>query len=357
MKRVLILSLAVFATIAFSCSKQTKSDYASISFFIGDVTKNGAVISIGDIVSEKDTIVTGAQSSCDIKLGDSIIRIKDKSKMEFSALGLKNSLENTTLDLGEGRMLCKPKKLLKNESFMVKTPTAVAAVRGTEFTVESDAAQTTRIKVYDGKVKVAKRIKPLEDKIDKIIESSASIGTKESVVVTQKETADAAKNVETYLAQNKSADAASIMAKVQTEAAVTQKDVKAFKVEDFKQENSELIAVKEKEPAIVKQITRIIKEEKPVPDGRLLITRYEIYFIKNGRVEWEGKVITPPLKDKDKVYIATEDYVFCASAEGPVLWKKQLINDGKIDIKEGKATIFVKGAPQVFDAGTGKTKL
>ena len=325
MKRTAIISLSALLAIAVSCSKPAAENYASISFFIGEVTKNGAPVAIGDSVNEKDSIVTGPLSSCDIKLGSSIIRVKEKSKMLFSALGIKNSVENTTLDLGEGRMLCKPKKLLKDESFTVKTPTAVAAVRGTEFTVETDMNQTTRIKVYDGKVKVAKRVSQLEDKIDAVIEASAAVETKESVVITQKETAEAEKKVAEAIAKNKDADIAAVIEQVKDDVAVGEKEIQVFKVEDFKQESSELIAVREKEPEVIKQIEKIVKEEKPAPEGRLFITRFEVYFIKNGRVEWEGRVVAPPVREKDKIYIASDDYVFCASTEGPVLWKKQMI--------------------------------
>jgi hypothetical protein len=87
-----------------------------------------------------------------------------------------------------------------------------------------------------------------------------------------------------------------------------------------------------------------------------LITKYEVYFIKNGRVEWEGKVIEPPVKDKDRIYIASEDYVFCASSDGPVFWKKEIINDGKIDVKGKVTTIFIKGKAQLLDSETGKEK-
>ncbi|MGL4368231.1 MAG: FecR family protein [Spirochaetota bacterium] len=357
MKKAGLISLAAILAIAVSCSKPANVDYASVSFFIGEVTKNGAAVNIGDIVSEKDSISTGTLSSCDIKMGDSIIRVKEKSKMVFSSLGIKNNLEKTTLDLGEGRMLCKPKKLLKSESFTVKTPTAVAAVRGTEFTVETDSNKTTRIKVYDGKVKVAKRVKQLEDRMDTVIEASSAVETQESVIITQKETADAEKIVEKALADNKGADISLVIEKVKNDVAVGDKGIESFKVEDFKQESNELITVKEKEPEVIKQIEKIVKEEKPAPEGRLFITRFEIYFINNGRVEWEGNVIAPPVRSKDKIYIASDDYIFCASAEGPVLWKKQIINDGKVELKDGAATIFIKGSPLKLDAETGKDRL
>lgn len=353
----LSISLGIAAICGFSgCSdKSAKVDYATISFFIGDVNKNGSSVAIGDPVSENDSISTGPQSSCDVKIGGSIIRIKEKSKMAFSAMLTKDGIEKTSLDLGEGRLLCKPKKLLKGDSFTVKTPTAIAAVRGTEFTIETDAAKTTRIKVYDGKVKVAKRVKPLEDKIDQVMENITPVDEKESVIITEKEVAVAEKSVTKILEQNKSADIATISSMVHNDVAITDKDIKAFKVEDFKKENSELIDVKSKEPEIITKIKEVSK--LPAPEGRLLITRYEVYFIKNGRVEWEGKIVTPPVKKDNRIYIASEDYVFCASTEGPVFWKKEIINDGKIEIKNKNAVIFVNGKEQKLDIMTGNERM
>ena len=96
----------------------------------------------GDVLKENDIITTGIMSSCDIRIGDSIIRIKEKSKVLISQLLKNGNVENITLGLDIGKMLCKPKKLIKSESFLVKTPTAVAGVRGTQFSVEADIKKT-----------------------------------------------------------------------------------------------------------------------------------------------------------------------------------------------------------------------
>jgi hypothetical protein len=364
MKRALSFALCATVLILIDCGKkQIETDYAMISFFIGDVSKNGSGgLAIGDTISENDIIATGAQSSCDIKIGSSIIRVKEKSKMLFSSLAMKDNVENTSLDLAEGRILCKPKKLLKDESFTVKTPTAIAAVRGTEFTVEADANKTTRIKVYDGKLQVAKRIKPFENSTVQVMENAPSLEEKQSVVITEKDVAATEKKVEMALAADKDADISKIIADTKADTVIGAKEIRSFSVEDFSKEGSELIAVKVKEPEVLKQVKEVIrkdtvKEEKPAPEGRLLITRYEIYFIKNGRVEWEGKIITPPIKENGKLYIASEDFIFCASPDGPVFWKKAFINDGKIEVKGNIATIYIKGKPQSFDANTGKEHL
>lgn len=357
MKRVFVLFFIPFFAIAFQCSKPATQDYASVSFFVGDVLNNGASIAIGDPINEKDIITTGGGSSCDIKVGESIIRVKEKSKMAFSMIGIKDKVENTTLDLSEGKMLCKPKKLLKDDTFMIKTPTAVAAVRGTEFTVETDANKTTRIKVYDGKVQIAKRMKQLENNIPQVMNASSSVETQESAVITQQEVVAAEKIVDKAIAENKGADISAVIAKVQTEVAVSDDAIRQFKIEDFKKESNELISVAPKEPEEVNKIKEAIAIKQPIPQGRLLITKYEIYFIKNGRVEWEGKIVDQPVRSNGKIYIASEDYVFCANSDGPVVWKKELINDGKIELKENTATIFINGKAKTLDATNGADKL
>jgi len=356
MKHAIVCISVSLICLALGCSdKSAKADYATISFFIGDVSINGSAVAIGDPVSESDSISTGPQSSCDVKIGGSIIRIKEKSKMAFAALGIKGDGEKTSLDLGEGRLLCKPRKLLKNDSFTVRTPTAIAAVRGTEFTVETDAAKTTRIKVYDGKVKIAKRLKPLEEKMDQVFENISPVEENESVIITEKDVSLAEKNVSKILEDNKSADASTLVSMVQNDVSISDKEIKTFKVEDFKKESSELIDVKSREPEVITKIKEVSK--LPAPDGRLLITKYEVYFIKNGRVEWEGKIITPPVKDKTRIYIASEDYVFCASTDGPVFWKKEIINDGKIELKNNNAIIYVNGKERKLDIKTGNMKM
>ena len=139
---IIVCFLMVFCS---GCTTSSQ-DHASIIFFIGDVKKNNTQPNIGDKVSANDIISTGKHSSCDIKIGDSIIRVKEKSKLRVSELSHLNNIEKTTVGLDIGKMLCKTKRLLKKESFTVKTPTSVAGVRGTKFSVESDTKKTARIK-------------------------------------------------------------------------------------------------------------------------------------------------------------------------------------------------------------------
>lgn len=361
MKKLFCTTLCLVLIVVFGCVKEAEDDYSMIIFYIGEVKKNNKDAEIGDIILQNDLISTGIQSSCDIKIGGSIIRVKEKSNVKLSELYRKDNIEKTTLDLDVGKMLCKAKKLSKSESFMVKTPTAVAGVRGTKFTVEADVQKTSRIKVFDGDVKVIKRVKQIEDKVEKVLETAASITDEQKVIITEKEVKATEKIVEKAILDeqkiNVNAEAAATKAidAHKADIGIAKKEVQKFKVEDFKDENKEMIAVKEKPKEVMVELKKIVKLEKkqPVPEGRLLITRYEIYFIKNEKPLWEGKVINPPLQKDNKLYIASGDYVFCASLDGPVFWKRNIKNDGKIEIKDDKLIIYSEGKTKELDLVTG----
>lgn len=359
MNRSLVVLFLSLLMINIQCA-QKGEDFATVIFFVGDVKINGAVAEIGNIVKENDTIITGTMSSCDIKIGESIVRIKAKSKLLVSQLTRTESAENVALGLDVGKMLCKPKKLIKSDSFVVRTPTAVAAVRGTQFTVEADRKKTTRIKVYNGKVKVARRVKQLEEKIDTILDEAPPLGEKEKVVITEKEVRSVEKKIDKALAKESVKDlevaVTRIVDQVKDDVIVTRKSIDTFKVEDFTKENRELIAIQEKPSELMRKIARVVKleKEKPKPDGRLLVTRYEVYFIKNGRVVWDGVVINPPVKEEGKLYIASGNYVFCASVDGPVLWRKRIENNGKLVLRGESLLVYSKGRVAKLDKETGE---
>lgn len=360
MKRILIYSVILGLAIwGNSCTKQQVDNYAAIAFSIGDVKKNSQPVNIGDVLNQNDVIETGTMSSCDIKIGDSMIRIKENSKAILAQLLRKDGIENTTLGLDVGKMICKPKKLLKNESFLVKTPTAVAGVRGTNFSVEADTQKTTRIKVFDGKVAVVKRVEAIEEHIDKIIEVAPAVEEKEKVVITSEDVKKAEKKIEEIIKKEGEATPQAVkkvVAAAKDEVIIKKDEVQKFKPEDFKEEKQEIIKIEEKPKEVVKEVAKVVKKTRqiPQPEGQLLVTRYEIYFVKNGRVEWEGKVINPPTKTEDKIYIASGDYIFCAKTDGTVLWRKKLANDGKVEIEGEKVAVYAGGQKKLLDKLTGE---
>lgn len=356
MKKFLIITLCIAASGIYSCTKEVVDEYAIITFIIGDVKKNSAGVSMGDVIKEKDEIITAADSFCDVKIGGSIIRIKENSKVIVSSLVRKDDLESTTLGMDVGKMLCKPKKLIKSESFIVKTPTAVAGVRGTNFIVEADKLKTTRIKVFEGKVQIAKRIKQFEGSVEKVLEVAQVLEKERKVIITAQDVKKVEDTVDKIIKAGKVTEINSVITKVKDDAAISKESMQSFKVEDFAKESKEIIAVQPKPKDVIQRLVKVIAQEKemPKPDGRLLITRYEIYFIKNGKVMWEGNVVENPLSKDNRLYIASGDYVFCASSDGPVLWRKNIRNNGKLKIVENSLIINTEGKEAKLDLETGE---
>jgi hypothetical protein len=359
MKRFLFAAGLVL-TVIIGCSTEQADEYAVVMFMMGDVTKNNATITIGDPVNQSDVIKTGAGAFCDIRIGGSVVRIKEKTKVVFSSLVHSGIAENTTIGLDEGKMLCRPKRLIKTENFMVKTPTAVAAVRGTQFIIEADAQETTRIKVFTGKLKIARRIEQLEGSVDRILEIAPEVEEQEKVIITKKEVDRAEKAVQEILREETSRGEGKAIEiairKARQDIVVNEAEIQKFNPEDFAKEREEIIKVKERPREVIRQIAKVIQQEREMPRrfGRLLVTRYEVYYIQEGKVLWEGRVQNPPLKRNDKVFIASENYVFCASDDGPVMWRINMQNDGKLEIRDNKLVVFSQGNENLVDLDTGR---
>lgn len=361
-KFIFAVSLIISGILIGGCSQKEVDEYAMITFVIGDVKKNSVDVQIGDIIKENDSIVTAENSFCDVKIGESIIRIKSLSNVNISTLFKNGNVENTTLGLNSGMMLCKPKKLLKDESFFVTTPTAVAGVRGTQFAVETDKELTTRIKVFNGEVKVAKRIKQFESSMEKVLSIAPVVEKEKKIVITADQVKKAEKAVEASFKKETSGSTPSdeVMDKVikdtKDEVVIKDTDIVKFDAKDFAGENKEIIEVVQKPKEDMVKIRHLIKQEKekPVPEGRLLITRYDIYFIKDGRIMWDGKVVSEPVNSGDRIYIASGGYIFCAQKDGPVLWKTKINNDGKLQLAGGKVKITSNGKRVMLNPDTGK---
>ncbi len=359
MKRLVIAAIMALVLMP-GCSKFKADEYAMITFMIGDVTKNNSMVQIGDLVKEKDVIQTGADSICDVKIGESLIRVKQKTSVILSSLIKTAQAENTEIELNAGKLLCKPKKLIKSESFLVKTPTAVAGVRGTQFSVEADANGTSRIKVFEGSVRVARRIKRLDDRVNRILNMAAEIGKEEKVVITKKDVERAEKLVDALLKKEpRPGDEIalnSVVDRAGKDIAVSTKSVDKFLLDDYAKDSKEIIDIKPRRKEVIQELNRVIEEEieAPKPNGRLLVTNFEVYFIKNGKVEWEGKIVEEPVKRDNKIYVVSGDQVFCASVRGPVFWRKQIENDGKIRVLKNRIIVMSQGQQVSLDSDTGE---
>jgi hypothetical protein len=166
-KAAITLTILTLVLSGCSDSKKTTKDAGEdiehlkgvITFQIGDVQvqrpdQDFAPLSISDKVTRGDVIRTGANSQVTIQVSDmAVVKILANSLVEVQALFGK---DEGTIYAKDGKVLTKMNKLVKGQSFNVKTPTAVASVRGTEFMASVENGKST-VAVKEGKVAVRMR--------------------------------------------------------------------------------------------------------------------------------------------------------------------------------------------------------
>ncbi len=139
-----------------------------IQFVLGDVKISGTsgerAANPGDVIAVSDIIITGKKSVTDLLFGKSgVVRINENSRVTLTAIADKTN-NDTVMDMENGKVFLTLTKL-KGTGFKVKTPTAVASVRGTSFTVTSDK-KGAKLAVVKGTVAVnpVKEGKIIEEK-------------------------------------------------------------------------------------------------------------------------------------------------------------------------------------------------
>ena len=107
-----------------------------------------ALVELGERLAEGTAVITGENSSVDLDLDQGHrLRVTAEAHLTLSSL----QAEKTKTYLHKGNVLSKVRPLKGQEKFMIQTPSAVCAVRGTEFwTGVSDKG--TAVQVYKGMV-------------------------------------------------------------------------------------------------------------------------------------------------------------------------------------------------------------
>jgi len=137
--------------------------------FISDVSGRVKVMASGDedwqdakegmVLSKGMSVRTEARASAKISFDKghvlivdplSVFQVKD---LEYDKAG---GREKTSLDIKTGKILVGVQKLeaKNNSEFSIKTPTALAAVRGTRFVVDVGEDETTNIVVLEGQLAI-----------------------------------------------------------------------------------------------------------------------------------------------------------------------------------------------------------
>ncbi len=175
-----LLSLCLaFLLTSFMCAPKKSEEQASESSAAADTVIKAQVTSVtgladllrkggskwiqtrpGATVSSGDIIRTAQESRVVIDItGYGTVALSEQSLISISIQLLPDNTEFASCNLKQGSLLANTKKLVTNKQrFAVKTPTAVAAIRGTSFKTSVDQnTGESKVQVLRGQVAVKKR--------------------------------------------------------------------------------------------------------------------------------------------------------------------------------------------------------
>ncbi|MBV6493179.1 MAG: hypothetical protein LDLANPLL_01194 [Turneriella sp.] len=155
----LILSAAVMAFVAIGCGEkkeQATLDTAKFTYVKGDVLVSGKPATLGQTVSKDATIEVKNNSMAVLQFANAAsITLKANSQLSIANLS-KNDSGKPVIELSQSSGSSFSKIAKGQSEFSIKTPTAVAGVRGTSFELIVGNGKVTKIKMLEGKVAVAK---------------------------------------------------------------------------------------------------------------------------------------------------------------------------------------------------------
>jgi len=135
----LVLSLSLFSSGLLAATNPELS--GRVVFVDGEVTANGRVADTGDLLVGPQVLKTGKASIIEVVFaGRNVFRVGPESvvRVDFSQ-------QKKTVNLDRGEFTSVLKKLAQaagEPSFILKTPTVAAGVRGTSFHVSTDGQST-----------------------------------------------------------------------------------------------------------------------------------------------------------------------------------------------------------------------
>jgi len=157
--RKLIISLAAVSFVAVACGEkkeQASLESAKFTYVKGDVLVSGKPAALGQAVSKDATIEVKNNSMAVIQFASAAsITLKANSVLSIANLS-KNEAGKPVIELSQNNGSSFSKIAKGQSEFSIKTPTAVAGVRGTSFELSVANGKTTQIKLLEGKVVVAK---------------------------------------------------------------------------------------------------------------------------------------------------------------------------------------------------------
>ena len=120
-----------------------------IQYLEGLVTVNGQAALIGLEIQDGDVVVTGPDSFVEIKFGDyRVLSAEENTRLVLDAAEKTFKLDNGALAVVQS----KARWFSRRKPWLVKTPTMVAAVRGTVYYTRVESADSVYFCVCNGKI-------------------------------------------------------------------------------------------------------------------------------------------------------------------------------------------------------------
>jgi hypothetical protein len=158
MKKSIALVVALTAIIAVNCKKdQSTANNAEVKgylvFLKGNVYVNEKEAVLRGQVKQNDVIRTDKKSAATIQFAESaVVKLQASTQLEVSKLAMGTDKPDIALLQKKGSTF---NKIVKGQAdYHLSTPTAVAGVRGTSFSVSVSKDNTTEVQLLKGRVEV-----------------------------------------------------------------------------------------------------------------------------------------------------------------------------------------------------------
>ncbi len=314
---------------------------AIVTMVIGDVKVQNVMkledVEVGYKLKQGDTIIASDGSECEVQIDNkSVVRIAEKTKVSFEEIVYEvGSKKQSIVELVKGNVKTAVKKL-SGEEFKVKTSTAIAAVRGTKFSVTVDDKGNTKVVVSEGKVSVGVRSKVVENLQKNAKEKLAGLESVAEVIVKENESIlvkqEQQKKVDEKI--QKSISSEEVKGDVKLIYEKVRDAVKGVSLESFKDKASvnEIRAI---ENSVSKNLllesdksvkVRFVPDAK-IKDGKLFVDNVEISKLPVEKLFEYGREYKIKVQVGDEV-VFSEDMKFTESKE--IVIKAKGIEEKKV---------------------------
>lgn len=160
-KMMITASVVISVVIITGSNSFSATEKATVMKLSGNVLAmtpggNWTPVSVGSILSEGTKIKTAKDSEVFLKWsGDYVVKVSGLTMLELTKMQSSGKTANSQISLTQGRVFSKVKKLATaDSSFEVKTPAAIAGVRGTGFRCDFTPGEPAVFAVAEGSVSV-----------------------------------------------------------------------------------------------------------------------------------------------------------------------------------------------------------